>query len=268
MRYRSIAFGGGGMRGAAHVGALKAIQEVQGSLEFPDGVYGSSVGAIVASLVAFNVPVDTISSNLKNYFKLSMWLPYPSVRDVWSISERRGVLTMDRLRTSIVECFTTCGIQDVETKRVRDAPQPLFIIASNLSTKRPAILTGDVPLIQAILCSSCIPGLFEPQVLYGDVYLDAAVYVRAIEQIAPPNALAIKLYDHAFKITPKSSLMEIFQACYAGIPKPHPGVDVCVLHDLPTGIINDVTDAQREELLEKGYSQTLTFLTKMGAKKR
>jgi hypothetical protein len=254
------------MRGVAHVGALKAIQEVQGSLEFPDGIYGSSVGAIIASFVAFNVPMDTMMTAMNKYFKLATWLPYPSVSHVWSISKRKGVFSMDMLRKSIVDCFSDCGIKDVETKRIRDALQPLFVVASNMSTRRPAILTGDVLLIDAILCSCCIPGLFEPQVLYGDVYLDAGVYVRAIEQVAPPNSLAIKLHDHGIKITPQSSMYDIFYACYVGIPKPQPGVHVCSFKDIAVGIMNDLTDKEREDLMQQGYSQTRTFLTKMAAK--
>lgn len=266
MPYRCIAFGGGGMRGVAHLGALKAIQEVQGSLEFPDGIYGSSVGAIVATFVAFNVPLETILTVVKKYFKLSTWIPYPSVSVVWSIYDRRGVFSMDMLRKSIIGCLTDCGIKDVETKRIGDAPQSLFIIASNLTTRRPAILTGEVPLVDALLCSCCIPGLFEPQVLYGNVYLDAAVYVRAIEQIAPPHSLVLKLYDQKETITTKSSLYEILHACYVGVPKPRRDVDLCSFQDLNVGVMNDVTDTQREELTDKGYSQTLAFLTKMAAK--
>lgn len=254
------------MRGAAHIGALKALQEVQGSLEFPDGIYGSSVGSLVAAFVAFNVPLDTMLTVMKKYFKLSTWLPYPSVSDVWSISQRKGVFSMTMLRKAIVQCFADCGIKDVETKRICDTPQPLFIVASNMTTRRPAILTGDVPLIDALLCSCCIPGLFEPQVLYGDVYLDAGVYVRAVEQIAPLNSLAIKLSDHKIKITQKSSLYDILYACYVGVPKPKPDVHVCTLKDVEAGILSELTDKQREKLVEQGYSQTLAFLAKTAAK--
>lgn len=266
MHYRSIAFGGGGMRGVAHLGALKAIQEVQGTLEFPDGIYGSSVGAIIASFVAFNVPVETITTVVKKYFKLSTWIPYPSIRNVWSISDRRGIFPMDMLRKAIIGCFTDCGINDIETKRVCDASQPLFIVASNLTARRPAILTGEVLLVDALLCSCCIPGLFEPQVLYGNVYLDAAVYVRAIEQIAPSNSLVLKLHDQTETITAKSSFYDILHACYIGVPKSRPDVHLCSFHDLNVGIMNDLTDAQRDEVAEQGYSQTLAFLTKMAAK--
>ena len=254
------------MRGAAHIGALKAIQEVQGSLEFPDGIYGSSVGSLVGVFVAFNVPLETMITVMKKHFKLSSWVPYPSVSDVWNISQRKGLFSMDMLRKALVACFNDCGIKDIETKRICDAVQPLFIVASNMTTRRPAILTGEVPLIDALLCSCCIPGLFEPQILYGDVYLDGGVYVRSHEQIAPPGSLAIKLYDQKQKITKKSSIYEILHACYIGVPKPRPDVHVCSFKDLNVGIMSELTDKQCEDLVEKGYSQTRAFLAKMAAK--
>lgn len=268
MRYRCIAFGSGGMRGGAHLGALKAVQEIQGSLEFPDGAYGFSVGTLFATAVAFNIPLETIDRVFRSYHKRSWWIPALSVTQAWSATSRKGLFTMDRLREMLVAMFTECGIKDIESKRICDATQPLFIVASNISTRRPAILTGEVPLLQAILCSCCIPCLFEPQVLYGDVYLDAAVYSRAIEQVAPPGSLILKLYGVGKRITPNSSMSEILSACYFGKNISQCTSDICTLQNIKVGVIDDVTDNEREELIQQGYSQTLAFLTKMAAKER
>jgi hypothetical protein len=254
------------MRGAAHIGALRAIQEVQGSLEFPDGIYGSSVGSILASAVAFNIPLEKIQEVFQKHHKRSEWLPGLSVSHAWGVATRKGVFSMDKLRGTLVAIFTACGIQDIEKKRICDASQPLFIVASNLTTRRPAILTGEVPVIQAILCSCCIPVLFEPQVLYGDVYLDAAIYVRHIEQVAPPGSLVIKLSGKRTKITPQSSLSEIVAACYFGKDSVNHPSYICKVKDLKVGVIDDVMDKDREDLYEQGYLQTLAFLTKMATK--
>ena len=266
MRYRCIALSGGGMRGAAHVGALRAIQEVQGSLEFPDGIYGSSVGSIVATAVALNIPIDTIQDVFRKYHKRSEWLPALSVTHAFGITGRKGVFSMDRLRNTLVSMFTECGIKDIEKKRICDTPQSLFIVSSNLTTRRPAILTGEVPLIQAILCSCCIPVLFEPQVLYGDVYLDAAVYIRHIEQVAPPGSLVVKLSGKRTKITPSSSISEIIAACYFGKDSVNPPSDICKINDLHVGVIDEIVDKDRDQLFEQGYLQALAFMTKMATK--
>ena len=58
--FRSIAFGGGGMRGALHLGGLRALLEFQDTLQFPDGIYGYSIGSIVATALAFNLKLEQI----------------------------------------------------------------------------------------------------------------------------------------------------------------------------------------------------------------
>jgi hypothetical protein len=267
MHYRSIAFGGGGMRGAAHIGALKSIREVQGSLEFPDGIYGSSVGAIVATLVAFRIDIESALPIFSKYHTLSSWIPTPSVKNAWSMMGRKGFYSMERLHQTLVTMFVEIGIPDIESKLICDAPQPLFIVASNMTTKRPTILTGKVPLLQAIMCSSCIPGLFEPQTLYGDVYLDAGVYTRYIQQVVPPQTLCLQIMAGGGKITPESSLGDILYACYVGVPPPRHNSNVCCFKNLKVGVVEDITDKTREEVIEQGRSQALAFLTKVAAKK-
>lgn len=217
-------------------------------------------------MVAFNIPFETIQDVLRAHHKRSWWLPALSVTHAFGVADRKGVFSMSRLKEMVVSMYTAAGIKDIETKKICDAPQPLFIIASNMSTRRPAILTGEVPLVQAILCSCCIPALFEPQILYGDVYLDAAVYVRQIEQIAPAGSLVIQLFGRGNKITPASSMSEILHACYVGNGGLRPESHVCRFVDLKVGVIDDVSDKDREELYEQGYLQTLAFLTKMAAK--
>lgn len=254
------------MKGGAHIGALRAIQEVQGSLEFPDGIYGSSIGAVIAVAIAFNIPMETIQATFTKYHKLSYWLPSASVKYAFSMMDRKGFFSMNKLREILVSIYTECGIKDIETKRICDAPQPLFILASNMTRRKPAILTGEVPILDAVLCSCCIPGLFEPQVLYGEVYLDGAVYVRYVEQVIPPETLAFQLMGRGAKITPKSSLGDILYACWCGTMNHIPSKNVCCFRDIKVGILEDIADAEREALYELGHSQTLAFLSKRVSK--
>ena len=173
---------------------------------------------------------------------------------------------MDMLKATLISMYTACGIKDIETKRICDAPQPLFVVAASRSARRRALGTGQGPLLQALLCSGCIPAVCEPQVLYGDVYYDSAVYVRHVEQVAPPGSLVIQLFGNQTKITPKSSMSEMLAACYYGRNITNHASHVCYLTDLKVGAVDDVSEADREELIQQGYSQTIAFVTKMAAK--
>ena len=81
---------------------------------------------------------------------------------------------------------------------------PLKIIASNITKGVPTIFTGDVFVIDALKCSCCLPGIFRPQELYGQIYVDGDIFtpcIGAIEKDILEFSLKTHLPD---KITPSS----------------------------------------------------------------
>lgn len=267
MLYRSIALGGGGTRGGLHIGALHAIQELKGDLEFPDGIYGGSVGAIIGTAIAFRVDLRKLNTVYNKYFTMSNFIPTPTLTHVFTTLTRKGVFSMDRLEEMLIRVFSECGV-DIRGKRLCDAPQPLFVIASNMTTGRPTILTGRVPILQALRCSSCIPGLYEPQNLYGHVYLDAGVHLRCLRQVLPPQTLLIHISGTCGRITEKSSLGELLFACYSGRATQYFGDNICRIRGVNYSLFGELTQKDRDYLFAEGYSQTRRFLTKMSAQKR
>lgn len=262
---RSIALGGGGTRGGLHIGALKALEEYRGDLVFPDGIYGSSVGAFMAVSLAFGLPLDSLRAIYDKYFTASNFLPSPTLDHVLSTVERRGLFSMDTLMTMVVNMYLEQGL-DLRGKRCCDAPQKLFIVASNMTTGLPTILTGRVPILDALRCSAAIPLVFEPQMLYGDVYLDGGVHLRCLGTVVPKETMVIHISGGLQKITPKSSLSEILFACYSGKATPYFGENICRIRGVRAGILQDLTVADREYLVREGYLQTRLFLSKLAAK--
>lgn len=265
MHYRSIALGGGGTRGGLHMGALRAIQEVKGDLEFPDGIYGGSVGAILGTAIAFRIDLDRLNAAYNKYFTMSTFLPDPKVHHILTVFDRKGLFSMDKLEALLIQIFDECGV-DIRNKRICDAPQRLCIVASNMTTGRPTILTGRVPILQALRCSSCIPGLFEPQVLYGQVYLDAGVHLRCLRSVIPPETLLIHISGTCGRITPESSLGELLFAAYSGRATQYFGDNICRIRGVNYSLFGELTQADRDYLFREGYSQTRAFLTQVPAK--
>jgi hypothetical protein len=264
MAYRSIALGGGGTRGGLHIGALRALREVKGDLEFPDGITGGSIGAIIGTAIAFRVDLDRLQAVYDKYFTVSTFLPSPKVEDVLTVLDRKGLFSMDHLEEQVVRIFHECGVE-LRGKRICDAPQPLTIIASNMTTARPTRLTGDVPILAALRCSSCIPGLFEPQELYGNIYLDAGMHLRCMVAIVPKETLVIHISGSCQRITSTSSLPELLFACYSGRVTQYFGPNVCRIKGVKFGLLGELTQADRDYLAREGYSQTLAFLTQTRA---
>ena len=229
---------------------------------FPDGIYGSSVGGFLAVAVAFGMKLDAIRTMYDKYFTASNFLPTPKLDHVLTLTERRGLFSMDTLMTLVVEMFLEQGI-NLRGKRCCDAPQKLYIIASNMTTGLPTLLTGKVPILDALRCSAAIPLLFEPQMLYGDTYLDGGVHLRCLGTVVPKETIAIHISGGVRRITSKSTLQEILFSCYSGKASQYFGPNICRIRGVKFGILGDLTQEDRDYLVREGYLQTRTFLSKI-----
>ncbi|TAL74433.1 MAG: cyclic nucleotide-binding domain-containing protein [Rhodanobacter sp.] len=153
---RGLVLAGGGARGLAHIGAIKALREAGHTF---DTVGGTSIGAIVAAGVAHGWDTPTM---LENYFAafvrghpLADWtLPL--------VALTRGARTTRMLR----EYF---GKGDIE-----DLAKPFFCVSTNLSGAARAVHRHG-PLWLWLRASSAIPGILPPVLHHGDVYVDGAL---------------------------------------------------------------------------------------------
>lgn len=201
--FRKLGLGGGGVKGILHVGALRELAKYQ-ILEFPDGIYGSSIGSVMAAYVSFGLPIDDKLIELtKKHLSSDNIIPNLSFKNITSGIAEKGVFTMDLFRENLYELFNERGI-DIKAKKISDAKMPLYIIASNITKGIPTIFTGDVSVIDALCCSCCMPGIFRPQEMYDQLYIDGDMFVPNIGSLHK-DALVLSLKTHLpLKITPKT----------------------------------------------------------------
>jgi NTE family protein len=183
--FRRLALGGGGAKGILHIGALQELSKQQ-PLEFPNGVYGSSIGSILATYVAFSLPIDNTIPLLKKYLVLEKIAPKPNFTQMAKSLSTKGMYDMDSFEKLIIDFFQDAGL-DIRNKKIFDAKMPLHIVASNISKGIPTIFSNDTPIISALKCSCCIPGIFRPQALYGQLYVDGDLFTPAISKIIPKD---------------------------------------------------------------------------------
>lgn len=205
--FRKLGLGGGGIKGILHIGALQELQKHQ-PLQFPDGIYGCSVGSIIATYLSFNIPITDQTVELtKKYLTLQRITPAPSFNDIRSAFSDKGVFTMHLFEKNIIQMFAECGL-DIRDKKIGDAHQPLYIIASNLTKGIPTIFTKDVPILDALKCSCCVPGVFKPQNLYGQIYVDGGMLVPCISWIQP-DALVLSLTKQKTSVITPATITDI-----------------------------------------------------------
>lgn len=133
-----LALGGGAALGAAHVGVLKAFDELKIKPEF---ISGTSIGAFVAAHYAFGTPIDELEE-----IALDLnWL------DVGGFKlSKLGLLSNERLGEKILDQLGKVNIEE--------STIPLAMIATNISKGKKVVLK-EGPLYKAVMASTCLPGI-------------------------------------------------------------------------------------------------------------
>jgi len=149
-----LALSGGGARGIAHLGVLKAFEEW--GIEVHE-ISGTSAGSIAAAFYTHGYsPEEALEVITKtNLFKV-----------VWPAFSWSGLLS-----TSKGEAIIN---QYLDADTFDQADRPLKIVATNLNSGRPEVFeTGS--LVKALMASSCIPFMFQPVKINGDQYIDGGI---------------------------------------------------------------------------------------------
>ena len=149
-----IVLSGGGARGIAHLGILKALEEF--GLQ-PSIISGTSAGAIVGAFYAKGLGIDEIISIIKN----GHFFNFSNLNIV-----KQGLFSMKGFEDIYKTYFKNNSFEDLKI--------PLFIAATD-------ILKGEInyfsegELSTSLLASSCIPVLFQPVHYRGTHYVDGSV---------------------------------------------------------------------------------------------
>ena len=207
-----LVLSGGGVRGIAHIGAIKALEEQE---IIPSIIAGTSAGAIVGALYAGGNSPDEILHFFKsvNPFSISNYAV-----------NKPGFVNSEKLYANF---------KAVLPKDTFEALQiPLAITATN-------ILDGTLQvfrkgsLIQAVLASAAFPGIFTPVQIADAYYVDGGtlnnfpvdlirqecdtligVYVNPFEKVAFKNLKYFyNVVERSFQIRNASESMAKFPMC-------------------------------------------------------
>ena len=192
---RKLGLGGGGAKGILHIGALMELSKHQ-PLVFPDGIYGSSVGSVIASCIAFGIPIETILEFVKTNSSVQKLIPSKfEVQNISKLFTSKGFYDMNIFKTRMIELFKTANI-DIQNKKLKDAEMPLYLVSSNITKGVPTIFSGDVYVLDALRCSCCIPFLFHPQQVGDSLYVDGNILTPNLTSICSADTIIINLNKH------------------------------------------------------------------------
>jgi NTE family protein len=157
-----LVLAGGGARGFAHLGVYRALQER--GIEV-DWVGGTSIGSVMASLMACDRPLDEVMTVARRAFSVNPTGDFNLLPMISLIAGRR-------LRRIVgdAELALTGQQGDVE-----DLWKNCFCVASNYTQAREQVLHRG-PLVPALLASIAIPGALPPVLLDGDLLCDGGTF--------------------------------------------------------------------------------------------
>ena len=157
---------GGASLGAVEVGMLQALaaRGVQ-----PDLVFGSSAGAINAAWVAGDPQLARLDD------LAALWTGLRS-RDIFPVRPLTGLLGFLGARDSLVPPTGLRRLLErhVTFTRLEDAPIPIAVIATEVTTGREIVLDHG-STVDAVLASAAIPAVFPPVTVDGRVLMDGGV---------------------------------------------------------------------------------------------
>jgi patatin-like phospholipase/acyl hydrolase len=263
--FKALALGGGGIRGFLILGALKAVEEKQGNLNFPDGVYGCSVGAVVATGVAFGMSYKQAEEVCMKYVNTSAFLPSYRHATILAFTQKKGLFTMDLMEELFLRIFDSMGV-DLRGKMISDAPQKLYLLASNITTQRPTLLTGNIPVLAAMKASCCLPFIYHPQVIHNQLYIDGGVYAENMYDAVPKGTLVLDIAHIKQAIFPSTletiSVFDMVRTLWAGLRSIRVHADAINLNIDGIYLLDELKDEDKRRMIDAGYSQAMRFFAK------
>ena len=136
-----VVLSGGGVRGFAHLGVLKVLDELQIK---PSAISGVSAGAIFGALYASGKSPDEILLFAKN----NSYLHFSNL--LW---RKEGLFSMETLRNILLE---NLPVNTFESLKI-----PLYVNATDFMHNK-TIFFSSGELIKPLIASASFPVLFEP----------------------------------------------------------------------------------------------------------
>jgi NTE family protein len=185
-----LALGGGGARGAAHIGVLKVL--IAEGIPI-DLIAGTSIGAIVGGLYSSGVPMNVLEDDFANARLMKNFMTVPLtfrllVAPIMVLPRLVGHHAYDGLYNG-VKFRNFCNNLAPEGKRtIENLDRPFAAVSLSLIDGQEHMLTkGD--LGKALQASSAVPGLRKPVEIDGNLFVDGGVLANVPVDYTPVSSV-------------------------------------------------------------------------------
>ncbi|MBS1547730.1 MAG: patatin-like phospholipase family protein [Bacteroidetes bacterium] len=248
-----LVLSGGGVRGVAHIGVLKAMEEhgLQAT-----HIAGASSGALVGALYAAGHGWESVLEFFR-HVSLFSWGKFAR--------HKAGMFDADKYHADLAPFFTGDDFATLQKQ--------LFVVASDLVKGRSKVF-HEGPLIRTLLASSAVPGVFSPVQIEDTLYADGGitnnfptepllahcdhiigVFVNPLKQItAGELSSSFAVMERAYSMDRASSSIRKFDDC-----------DV-VIHPEALAAFGTFSTSHVDEIFRIGYEAALRKLEEYEAR--
>ena len=218
-----VALSGGGIRGIAHAGVLKALKENNIKIDI---IGGTSAGGMVASLYAMGIEPEQIHKLFKKYAKEIIGTKHlPLISKLLHCSfSKKITLTGFNNGESIEKIYNKIA-KEQNIEKISQIQMPLVIPSVDIMKPKEYIFTNNIPIDaedktkyikditvgKAVRASSSFPAVFMPCRVKEYAFMDGGVLdnvpVQEVRNQGAERVLAVK-FD-ADQIEKDSNLMDI-----------------------------------------------------------
>ncbi len=149
-----IAFGGGGIRGMAHIGLIEELDKRGISADI---VSGTSIGSCIAALYACGYRGKFLASLMQNL----------DLKQIMAIAPSFTGLIDGKNYAEFVRLMT-------KDRNIEETEIPLRIVTTDLEAGQAEVLDSG-PIWRAVQASSAIPGVFKPVEFDGRLFVDGCL---------------------------------------------------------------------------------------------
>jgi len=179
-----LALGGGGARGLAHIGVLRALEKNNIPIDL---ISGSSMGAIIGAFYAASKNVDRLESIAKE----ADWKKIISLVD---LTIKQGVIEGKKVHNFIEG--------EVGKSSFSDLLIPFSAVATDLKTGETVVFKEGNDIASAVRASISLPLIFKPVKIKGKVLADGGlsmpVPVDAVRGMGADIVIAVNLDTNNF----------------------------------------------------------------------
>lgn len=218
-----IALSGGGIRGIAHAGVLKALKDNNIKIDI---IGGTSSGSMVAALYAMEYSPEYIFTLFKKYSKdISGMNANPIISGIKKLISSKGKLNTGLKSGEVIEQIYNKIALKEGIRKISDIKMPLVIPAVDITESKEYIFTNyipenaedksqyitDITLGKAVRASSSFPAVFSPCTMGTHAFMDGGaldnIPVNEVKKQGAQKVIAVK-FD-ADPIDKNSNLMDI-----------------------------------------------------------